>query len=300
MENNWRLDPEKYRGKMWEYYPDRYIQVKGVRTRYWDEGKGKDTIVMVHGYTGSVEEFAWNIPFLKKKYRVVALDLPGFGLTGKPDADYTYDYYASYVNDFMQAMRIPSAHIMGHSMGGAVSLAISLRHPDRVKSLALVSPVFGKKFQFALHLVSVPFVGEKLLKPAASKEEVQAAFRHLTHDFCRYADITLKRNLRFQNEPGYIRVSLKYIRNYMTLTGFTGKARKMFKYYDKNLPQMKIPVFLTWGHQDQIVPFSASKELLPLIPHAEFWDPDPCGHCALWEYPVEFNAKTLDFLKRVG
>jgi 4,5:9,10-diseco-3-hydroxy-5,9,17-trioxoandrosta-1(10),2-diene-4-oate hydrolase len=189
---------------------------------------------------------------------------------------------------------------MGHSMGGGVSLNLALRHPDKVKSLTLISPAFGRKFPFPMHLVTVPILGENLLKPPDSLEEVQASFRLLTHEYFKYAEETLKRFYQFQHISGYARICLKFLRKYMTLTGFNRPARKLERYYQSNLPQMKTPIFLAWGHQDKIIPFSTSKELLSFIPHAEFWDPDPCGHNPHWEYPEEFNSRAHGFINSIG
>jgi pimeloyl-ACP methyl ester carboxylesterase len=297
MDPNWRLEPEKYRGTLWEYYEDRFIDVGGTKTRYWDEGAGAP-VVLVHGFGGSVEEWAMNIPALARRHRVIALDMPGFGFSAKPDEDYTYEYFASFLDAFMEASGIGRAHLVGHSMGGAISLNLALRYPGRVRSLALIAPAFGRKFPFAMHLLTAPLLGEMLFRPPATKDAVAAGFRSLTYEEVRYADIQLERYFRIQREPGYARAGLAYLRNYMTPLGFTSRTAGLERFYREALPRLDAPVFLAWGPQDAIVHFDSSRELRGYLPRAEFWSPEPCGHGPHFEYPEEFNARALDFFAR--
>ena len=298
MEEGWRTNPEKYRGSLWDYYEDRFLEIRGTKTRYWSEGGEGEPLVLIHGYMGSVEEWAWNIPALKKKYRVLALDLPGFGLADKPDVEYDYEYFAAFVSDFMENLGIRQAHIMGHSMGGAIAINLALLHPEKVRSLILVAPAFGRKYPFAMHLASTPVLGEMLMRPPASPAKVAASFRYLTYEPINYAEVTVERNYQFQHSPGYARACLKFLRNYFTAFGFTALGEKLLGGYYENISRISMPVFLAWGPQDGVVGFESSRDLRALLPHAEFWSPDPCGHCPNFEYPEEFNERALDFLGR--
>lgn len=300
MEADWRQNPAKYSGTLWKYYEDRFIDVGGIRTRYWDEGRGEETLLFIHGYTGSVEEWAWNIPDMEKRYRVLALDCPGFGLSDKPDTNYTYDFFAEHVSGFLQGLNIKRAHVISHSMGGVISLNLALRHQDLFRSLVLVAPGFARKFPFAMRLITVPLVGEALLKPAKDLAALEASFRHLTCEPTRYAEETLKRYHRFQQAPGYFPILLKFMRNYLSLFGITKLAKRMERSLINGLPRLEFPVLLIWGPQDKVVGFKASRRLRDLLPHAEFWSPNPCGHCPTFEYPQEFNARVMDFLARNG
>jgi len=297
MDPNWRCETDKYRGSLWEYYEDRFIEVQGVGTRYWSEGSGP-AVVLVHGFGGSIEEWAWNIPALARWHRVVALDMPGFGLTGKPDASYTYEYFASFLNAFMDALGLSGSHVVGHSMGGAIALNLTLRHPGQARSLSLVAPAFGRKFPFAMHLLTTPLIGELLFRPPSSTAGIAAGFRALTHKEFRYLDITLERYLRYQHESGHTRASLNFLRNYLTPTGFNSRMGELDRFYDQNLPQLSVPVFLAWGPQDAVVDFDSSRLLRAFLPNAEFWSPDPCGHCPHFEFPEEFNDRVLAFFSR--
>jgi len=292
------LEPEKSYGKAWKYYEDSFEQVGDIRTRYWSEGEGDPTLLLIHGYGAAVEEWAWNIAAFSARYKVVALDIPGFGLADKPEAPYTYEFFADFVDAFMEARGISRAHVMGHSMGGAIALNLALRHPERARSLTLVAPAFGRIFPFAMRLATLRGVGEFLLRPPAAPKDIVAAFGALTHAKMRWADITLERFFHFRQEAGYAAASLKYLRNYLNIFGLRPAARELEAFYEKAIPDLAAPTFLVWGPQDRVVSFSASAELRTLLPAVEFWSPDPCGHCPNFEYPEEFNARALDFLAR--
>ncbi len=102
--------------------PDKYVKVGQVSTRFWQMGDEGSTVILVHGIGGSVENWAANIEELSQHHRVFALDLLGFGRTDKPAVSYSVANLARFLSDFLAAQGIERASVIGHSLGGGVSL----------------------------------------------------------------------------------------------------------------------------------------------------------------------------------
>src|SRR5262249_23622919 len=115
----------------------RFADVDGVRIHYQEKGAGAP-LVLIHGYTSST--FAWNDGFepLSQEFRVIAVDLKGFGFSGKPDGDYTRRAQGELVIRLLDQLKIDRAILCGNSMGGEVSMNAAVRHPGRVSALILV------------------------------------------------------------------------------------------------------------------------------------------------------------------
>ena len=116
-----------------------YVTVEGLRIHYRTAGSGPP-LILIHGIGANI--FAWRLVFdqLARDYTVFALDLKGHGLSDKPSTgDYSPFGMADLVAQFMDAMAIDSAKIIGLSMGGAIGAALAIRHPSRVERLVLIS-----------------------------------------------------------------------------------------------------------------------------------------------------------------
>src|SRR5215468_8516825 len=115
----------------------RFADVDGVRIHYQEKGSGPP-LVLIHGYTAST--FEWKDVFepLSQQFRVIAVDLKGFGFSGKPDGDYTRRAQADLVIRLLDNLKIDRAILCGNSMGGEVSMHAAVRRPDRVSALILV------------------------------------------------------------------------------------------------------------------------------------------------------------------
>lgn len=115
----------------------RFVFVHGLRMFAITEGEGPD-VVLVHGMIDST--FTWRhvFPTLAKEFRVHAIDLPGFGFSDKPDADYETAWLADFVAGYLDVAGVSNAMLVGNSMGGNVAIEVAIRHPDRVSSLILL------------------------------------------------------------------------------------------------------------------------------------------------------------------
>lgn len=115
-------------------------RIPGFDITYLEGGSG-DPLVLVHGIGADKDNFAQIAPFLRGIGRIIAIDLPGFGDSGKPaDADYSIEVQADRLAQFLDALGLRRVHLGGSSMGGAIVLAFAFRHPERAQSLWLLAP----------------------------------------------------------------------------------------------------------------------------------------------------------------
>ena len=118
-----------------------FIDVNGMKIRYLSKGEGDDVILLIHGFGGDLDNWLFNHDDLVAKTgkRVIALDLPGHGQSTKQLADTSLDFFADTIKAFMDALNIQKAQLVGHSMGGAISLNVAKKYPDAVISLGLIA-----------------------------------------------------------------------------------------------------------------------------------------------------------------
>jgi len=103
---------------------------------YWVAGsEHPDTVILVHGFNSSNATWKGVVPALSKHYRVVVYDQPGHGLSKAAGSDFSPRYMAERLNELMFELKIQSAHIVGHSMGGRTAMAFAFRYPEKVKSV---------------------------------------------------------------------------------------------------------------------------------------------------------------------
>jgi 2-hydroxy-6-oxonona-2,4-dienedioate hydrolase len=116
----------------------KFVDVKGVRTRYYEYGSGEPLVLLAGG---DANHWSKNIPGLAKQFHVFAVDRIRTGMTGNPldDSDYNDAGDIKFLYNFLQAMKLDRIHLMGHSGGGALSFYFSMAHPEMVKTLILVA-----------------------------------------------------------------------------------------------------------------------------------------------------------------
>jgi pimeloyl-ACP methyl ester carboxylesterase len=132
----------------------KFVQVNGQTIHYTRQGTGSP-LILVHGFAGSTYTWRHLIPLLTDHYTVYAYDMLGFGLSDKPpDGDYGMKAQGGMLIAFMEALNLPSAHLVGHSMGGVVIACAALEAPQKVASLIMIEPGFYTKTgpEFLNHL----------------------------------------------------------------------------------------------------------------------------------------------------
>ena len=280
------------------YIPtDRMVKVGDVNTRYWMEGEGTP-VILIHGLSNCVEDWLLNFKALAEHHQVYALDLLGHGKTGKPlSASYTISDLSRFVIDFMNAVEIKRAHIIGHSLGGAIALTIAIHYPAYLNKLVLVdSAGLGQECSNVLRLASVPGFGEVLaaLVMGGSLEKRISMQRKSWPDPEIVPDemIQLKYDATFWAD-----ISKTYFKTLRAFCNVRGVKKSIFMPITESLPSLETPILVVWGEQDDMLPVSQAQIVKDKAPHAQIEIFENCNHDPMIVNPQRFNQVTLTFLE---
>ncbi len=257
---------------------------------YVDQGEGPP-ILLVHGLGGSWRNWLENIPFLADGHRVVALDLPGFGLSPMPDEPITMAAYGDLILRFADAVGLgPETYLVGHSMGGFISTEAVTTVPERFARLTLVSAagisfvaISGprKSVTAAIVKMMIPFAASQISRNMVRKRLRVASFAGVIA------------------HPSMIGQEILWeLGSYATLSSpALFEAAYALGGYDnrESLGSIEIPTQIIWGQQDRLVPVGAAYSYERRIPDSELSLVDDCGHMVQLERPARFNAEITRF-----
>ncbi len=119
---------------------ENYATVDGKKIRYLEEGRSGETIVLLHGLGGMAERWLPVIPMLSSKYRIVAPDLPGFGLSDKPQIDYTPDLFRHVTLGLLESLSLDNVYLIGTSLGGEIVAECAATQSPVIKKAVMVCP----------------------------------------------------------------------------------------------------------------------------------------------------------------
>jgi pimeloyl-ACP methyl ester carboxylesterase len=256
-------------------------------------GEG-DPVLLIHGFGASTYSWREVMPALAEKYRVVAIDLYGFGWTERPDdwSRYTRDGQVELILDVMDALDIERAHLVGHSYGGSISMALAADHPDRVRSMVLVDaaavdyPMNRRKWFAGVALFNFIYVRGLALR-AGTVERVMGQ---------AYYDDSLATN-------ELVGAYLERLRVEGAAHGFRGLTRPLpadqrprddIRYED-----LDVPTLVLWGAQDQLITIEVGRYHTSLFPNARFVAIEGAGHSPMEEKPAEFVQLVTAFIEEI-
>jgi len=263
---------------------DRYVDLPtGVRLNYVERGDPRGTpVVLLHGYTDSRRSYDLVLPLLPSSFRVFAVTHRGHGNSSKPDADYLPSDFAADLAAFLDAMKVESAVIVGHSMGSTVAQRFAIDHPSRTRALVL----------------------EGAFLPSARNEVVREFFqtvRVLTDPvdpkFAReFQQSTLSRPVPAAFFETVVSESLKVparvwkaaLEPYTTVD------------FSDRLAEVKVPTLLVWGDRDAFTLLAEQEALNSAIAGSRLMTYNGTGHCPHWEEPERFAADLMAFVTGVG
>jgi pimeloyl-ACP methyl ester carboxylesterase len=273
-----------------ESLEEKFVNIDGTAIRYVVAGGGPP-VLMIHGFGSFVEVWWNNINVLSKHYQVFALDLPGHGLSGKFKSEYTIPNITRFLNNFMEAVGIEQASVIGHSMGGSVSIGLTVDFPERVDKLVLEDAVGpGKGMPLRYQIFALPVLGELLLYPT-TRGNIEYGLKKSFYNIKMVTQEMVETHYQFFRIPGVKKEMLNIVRS----------GRKFSHYYagitilDK-IRQIKSPALIIHGAQDRNVPLAHAYEYYGLVADSRLKIFQECGHCPHIEQAIQYNEAIVDFL----
>jgi pimeloyl-ACP methyl ester carboxylesterase len=261
--------------------------VMGVEIFHEETGTGRP-LVLLHGLNDSHRSWRGVVPALAKTRRVLVPDLPGCGLSGRPDASYSLDWQANVMSAWLDALGLHDVDVVGHSYGGGVAQYMLLLRPQRIRRLALVaSGGLGREVSLELRLASfsrvVEMFGQPFMSPIAANA-LRAVGGVVTPDEAAWMS-------EVNATPGTARAFARTVADVIDWRGqtrhFLDRAGEI-----ETFP----PVALFWGSRDRVIPHQHAESTRDMLKGAELTTFAGCGHFPHHERPAEFAEAVLSFM----
>ncbi|MFO1090388.1 MAG: acetoin dehydrogenase dihydrolipoyllysine-residue acetyltransferase subunit [Hyphomicrobiales bacterium] len=240
------------------------------RVRYAKRGSGAETVILIHGFGGDLDGFLFNIDAIAEKATVYALDLPGHGQSVKHVEKPSLAAMTTAVRQFMEKLGIPSAHVVGHSMGGAIGMQLALDDPAKVKSLTLLCSA-GLGLEIGSYVDEfVAAEGRRDLKPTLEKlfADKSLVSRQLVDDVLKYK--------RLDGVEPFLKA----------LASALFPGQKQADLPGKSLAGKLPPTLIIWGKEDEVIPVAHAGAL----PGAKVHVFEAAGHMVYMEKASDVNA----------
>lgn len=278
-------------------FPPQSIHLSGgLEIGYIDEGRGRQTLLFVHGLASNYKGWQKVIGQLRQKYRCIALDLPGYGASGEVAHPVSIQFFASRLNEFAEKMKLKDVTLVGHSMGGQVSVTAALQQPGNFRQLALVAPAGFETFNRAAKEWIRAIYKPALLK-VAPDEQIKSNIKANFYRFPQDAQFLIDERLALRHSPDF-----DYYCQLIPQCVVSMLDEPVFH----RLQELPHPTLVIYGEKDRLIPNRMINPTLSTKRVAQngarkirnsklAFIPD-CGHFAQWECAEAVAAEIAGFV----
>jgi pimeloyl-ACP methyl ester carboxylesterase len=267
-------------------------ELDGLSLHYLVEGRGP-AVLLLHGLGGFAESWRHNLAYLARQAAVYALDLPGFGLSGKPRSTYDLPFFVRVLHGFTQTLGLGSIALVGHSLGAAIAMAYALTYRDEVERLALLAgvvPGFGYRVSWLYRLIAIRGVGEALAAINPVSAYRAAIARCFAEPDAAEVGFLVDCSRATRTSP---EARAAYL---ATLRDVRRDFREYSEHYCRAIGRLEAPVLGIHGRQDPVVPVAHCAAIVDGCRWGTTRVLDRCGHFPHIEHPTAVNAWLADFL----
>jgi len=263
----------------------RFVDVSGLEVHYRDEGAGPP-LVLLHGTGASLHTWDGWTRALSGQFRVIRMDLPGFGLTGPArNGDYRIPSYVEFVEEFRKKLGLDGFALAGNSLGGLIAWRYAVAHPAQVNALVLLDPA------------GFPIDRPVLVFRIARVPGLSWLMAHLDP-----GPLTEKTLRDAYGDPGKITPEL--VERYRELAlrdgnreAFVARSAVREKEGSKDVAKVRAPTLILWGSLDRLIPLEHAERFRRAIPSATAIVYPGVGHVPMEEIPDRSAADASRFLQ---
>jgi 2-hydroxy-6-oxo-6-(2'-carboxyphenyl)-hexa-2,4-dienoate hydrolase len=286
-----------------------FVDVDGVRTRYFDKGEG-EALILVHGGQPSAADFnAWewqqNFDGLAENFRVIALDRIGQGYTDNPaDLDEYADYYplvVKHLHGFIRALGLERVHLVGHSQGGWPVTRLAMDHPELVASLVIVDSTMVAPAVNVKQAIRFYIYIQSDLHPAGGEtlESIRRGMAMFSYTKNNITEQRVQRILRVSRTAKYAAARDWFQRHRMSPAHPSFRVLKEQVWEELRAGSLRVPTMILWGREDPEGSFGSGYAFFQALQAAgtdvRFHGFKNSGHVPYMEYPAAFNRLVTDF-----
>ena len=283
----------------WQYpQPIQYLEIlDSLQIAYSESGKGSSTLVFIHGLGSNLKAWEKNIKSLQKNYRCIALDLPGYGKSRKGNYDFDMTFFANAINAFIQKKKLKNVVLVGHSMGGQISVHTLLQKNKNITKLVLLAPAGFERFSQQEYDWFKNFYTANLIKMTTDQQIVknfELNFHQMPEDARYMVDDRMELKADEKEYDFYCNMIPQCVMGMLNEPVF------------EQLRKIEIPTLIIYGENDQLIPNSIFHPKLTTlkianaghqeIPNSKLVMIPEAGHFANWEKAEAVNTAIIEFL----
>jgi pimeloyl-ACP methyl ester carboxylesterase len=263
-----------------------FMVIDGQEVHYQVHGTGRP-VLLLHGICDSLHTWRfWKDEFVNNGFQFITMDLPGYGLTGKWNKEYSTENYLELINKFTKNLKINKFSIVGNSLGGFMAWNYSIKHPTKVESLVLISPAaYPLDPPFVVHFGQDKFT-RWLARTFSSKFIYDKISETVFYDEDKLLDYDKDRFYHLSLIPGNTEAYMDTFHEILKLSKTEPK-----------LERLKTRTLLLWGKYDQWIPHKQSELWKRDVAGLKFISYDKVGHVAQLEIPKRSVSDAIHFLK---
>ena len=262
----------------------KYLNVDGLNVHYKDEGEG-EVIVLLHGTFSSLHTFDTWASILKKKYRVIRLDLPGFGITGPSSKnEYSISIFLDFIGNFLNLLGVEKYHLAGNSLGGWLAWELAIKAKDRIGKLILLNAagyISDKNYPLPFVIAQTPVL--RNVFNYIPKAVVRRFIRQVFNNQEIVTDELVERYYCLIQREG-------------NLNAFVNIANSNLKQNTESLHYLNIPVLIMWGDKDRWISPEHALFFEKDIPNSRVVMYENVGHIPMEEIPEKSAKDLAEFL----
>lgn len=263
-----------------------------ISVAYYNIGKGNNTLIFIHGLSSYIPAWLKLIPLLQNQFRCIAIDLPGYGKSSARIHDGSITFYTNVISSLIRKLKLENVTLVGHSMGGQISIASALKFPSLISRLVLLAPAGFETFSKKEKSLIKKYNTDQLYY-SASDDDILASFR--------------SNFFKMNNEVKPMiddRINMKHWKNFGDYCRIVANSLNGLLDYPVNdkLKEIKQPALIFFGKNDKWIPNknfhkNTTTEVIARfgalqIPNSKLIMIDECGHFIPYEHP-ELIAKEI-------